>query len=96
MPGFLFTAGEFKIIGPGRHAYDSSKPQACWLSRSLDGGLTWKIEKPDALRGHKDPKAAPIGPATGGIRSDNPDCMILCAYAGVSGAEAIYKLRQAL
>ena len=75
-----FTAGAFKIKGPGRHAFDSSKPQACWLSRSLDGGRTWKIEKPDALRGHQDPKAAPIGPATGDIRSANPDCMILCGY----------------
>ena len=62
------------------HAFDTSQSQHTWLALSLNGGASWKIERPDALRGHKDPNAAPIRPTVGGIRSDNPDCIIFVDY----------------
>ena len=55
-----FTAAEYLQKGPLAHAYDDRKPQHVWLARSTDGGKTWRTEKPDALRGHKDIKAAPM------------------------------------
>lgn len=41
-----FSAGYHKDNGPRRHAIDHGKPEEHLLARSLDGGLTWKIENP--------------------------------------------------
>ena len=39
-----FTAADFKVIGPARHAFDPAKPQHTWLARSLGSGATWTAE----------------------------------------------------
>lgn len=38
----------FKVVERG-HAVDRTKPQNDWQSRSLDGGKTWRLEKPSSL-----------------------------------------------
>ena len=43
-----FTAAWYKPA-VNDHAVDRSKPFEKWQARSLDGGVTWNIEKPDAL-----------------------------------------------
>jgi len=40
-----FSLGSFKVNERG-HSIDSAKPQVTRFARSLDGGRTWKIEKP--------------------------------------------------
>src|SRR5437867_8655695 len=44
-----FEAGFFKDKAQG-HAIDYARPAQHVLARSLDGGETWTIEKPDGLR----------------------------------------------
>jgi len=44
-----FEAGAFKF-SDSRHAIDYSKPAEHILARSLDGGETWKLEKPEGLK----------------------------------------------
>ena len=44
-----FEAGYFKASETS-HAIDYSKPAEHLLARSLDGGLTWSIEKPEGLK----------------------------------------------
>ncbi len=41
-----FSAGDYKDLGPDRHAIDREKPEQHLLARSRDGGLTWTIEDP--------------------------------------------------
>src|SRR5712691_8769717 len=41
-----FSAGDYKDLGPNRHAIDREKPEEHLLARSLDGGETWTIENP--------------------------------------------------
>jgi len=41
-----FSAGDYKDLGPDRHAIDREKPEEHLLARSLDGGETWTIENP--------------------------------------------------
>jgi hypothetical protein len=36
-------------VNPVSHAVDNAKPQDEYQARSLDGGLTWNIEKPPSL-----------------------------------------------
>src|SRR2546425_3209368 len=43
-----FSAGDYKDLGPDRHAIDREKPEEHLLARSLDGGETWTIENPAA------------------------------------------------
>ena len=51
-----FSAGYFKDHGPKFHAIDHDRPEEHLLARSLDGGLTWKIENP-AERGALIPRS---------------------------------------
>jgi hypothetical protein len=46
-----FEAGSFHERKPGEHEHsiDYKKPSEHLLARSLDGGETWKIEKPPGL-----------------------------------------------
>ena len=41
-----FSAGDYKDLGPKRHAIDRQKPEYHLLARSLDGGQSWSIEDP--------------------------------------------------
>lgn len=75
-----FTAAEFAYHGPDRHAYAPERGQHIWLARSRDGGEIWTVEKPAALRGHKDPKAAPQVAPGGDIKSSNPNLAVIVGY----------------
>lgn len=80
-----FSAGYFKYLGPARHAIDHDKAEEHLLARSLDGGLTWKIENPAAkgmligrgpgLHGVTPPGLTPKEPmpCPGGIDFTHPD-----------------------
>ena len=41
-----FSAGQYKDLGPTRHAIDRDLPEEHLLARSRDGGETWSIENP--------------------------------------------------
>ncbi len=41
-----FGVGQFRDLGPRRHAIDRERPEEHWLARSLDGGETWSLEHP--------------------------------------------------
>lgn len=41
-----FSIGDYKDLGPDRHAIDRERPEEHVLARSLDGGETWKLEYP--------------------------------------------------
>lgn len=45
-----FTAGVLKTGDPMRHPIDRSAGESHVLSRSLDGGRTWRVETPTALQ----------------------------------------------
>ncbi|MGI8988198.1 MAG: sialidase family protein [Bryobacteraceae bacterium] len=44
-----FSAAYFKHQPADRHQYENAKPEEPRLARSLDGGETWRIEKPASL-----------------------------------------------
>src|SRR5215831_14420973 len=52
-------------VNPTGHAMDSSKPQDEYQARSLDGGLTWSIEKPPALVRPENGGPQPVDPPGG-------------------------------
>jgi CubicO group peptidase (beta-lactamase class C family) len=55
-----FTAAWYKAAKKD-HAVDRTKPFEKWQARSLDGGLTWSIEKPPCFVGAPAlPKAVPL------------------------------------
>jgi hypothetical protein len=80
-----FSAGYFKDQGPNLHAIDHDLPEEHLLARSLDGGLTWKIENPaqqgaliprgQALHGTELPRVIdkPWTDCPGGIDFTHPD-----------------------
>lgn len=45
-----FSAGHLHQFDPERHPIDRTRPEQHLLSRSLDGGRTWRTEQSDALR----------------------------------------------
>ncbi|MEO8028616.1 MAG: sialidase family protein [Bryobacteraceae bacterium] len=64
-----FEAGYFKVKGEKEHrehAIDYSKPEEHMLARSLDGGLTWKMEAPPSLQPPEGTKIAGVPAKTGG------------------------------
>jgi hypothetical protein len=60
-----FEAGFFKDKAQG-HAIDYARPAQHVLARSLDGGETWTIEKPDGLRPPTQIKVAGVPTEEGG------------------------------
>ena len=60
-----FEAGYFKDKTQG-HAIDYTRPAEHLLARSLDGGETWAIEKPDGLRPPATIKVAGVPTEDGG------------------------------
>jgi hypothetical protein len=74
-----FTAAEFAYRGPDTHAYAPERGQHVWLAR-CDGGETWTVGKPDALRGHKDPKASPQVPPLGNLDASNPNLAVIVGF----------------
>jgi hypothetical protein len=72
-----FTGARFCYRGDAYHPIDLSKGWAqfdAWLGRSLDGGETWAVEKPAALRG--DIPLTNPAPLLGNIQSSNPDLIV--------------------
>ena len=55
------------------HSIDRSKPRERVLTRSFDGGLTWKLEKPEGLNSKKQPVPCP-----GGVDFTHPDFALTC------------------
>jgi len=60
-----FELGHFKDNSRG-HSIDYSKPAEHVLARSMDGGQTWKIERPEGLRPPASVKIAGVPAASGG------------------------------
>ena len=98
-----FSAGYYKDNGPDRHAIDHDKPEEHLLARSLDGGLTWKVENPaeqgmliprgKALHGTELPRVVdrPWLDCPGGIDFTHPDfCMTLRMSDNNGGASRFY------
>src|SRR5437870_3958834 len=44
-----FSAAWYQWLGPDRHPYDRSKPEAPYLVRTRNGGATWAIEPAPGL-----------------------------------------------
>lgn len=89
-----FEAGSFHIRTPGEHEHsiDYGRPSEHLLARSLDGGETWKIEKPVSLLAPPGTKVAGVPtepggkPATdcpGGLDFANPDFLITFRMADI-------------
>ncbi|MFO0947492.1 MAG: sialidase family protein [Planctomycetota bacterium] len=57
-----FGAGYHKDNGPERHNIDHDKAEEHLLARSLDGGVTWKIENPS-----EQGKLIPVGKSLHGV-----------------------------
>ena len=95
-----FSAGHHKDLGPERHAIDREKPEEHLLARSLDGGLTWKIENPSekgalipigaALHGITPPglKEKPWRNCPGGIDFTHPDFAMTIRMTDVNSGPA--------
>ncbi len=66
-----FEVGYFRNTGTG-HAIDYSKPAEHVLARTLDGGETWKIEKPEGLKPPPGSRQAGVPTEEGRPISDCP------------------------
>jgi len=92
-----FSAGYYKDNGPRSHAIDHDRPEEHLLARSLDGGLTWKIENPaaqgaliprgEALHGTELPgvKDRPWLECPGGINFTHPDFAMTLRMSDAKG-----------
>ena len=78
----------FKVVPQG-HAVDPEKPQEDWQSRSLDGGKTWRLEKPPALVRPEDGGPKPTE-CPGGIDFTHPDFALMFRYSGPDTASRFY------
>lgn len=61
-----FESGVFRVNEQGMHAIDYNSPEEHLLARSLDGGRTWKIEKPAGLKPPPGTKMAGVPVEDGG------------------------------
>jgi hypothetical protein len=60
-----FEIGDFKL-NPTGHAIDYDKPAEHVLARSLDGGQTWRLERPEGLRPPPNRRIARVPTGAGG------------------------------
>jgi hypothetical protein len=67
-----FHLGYYKENKKG-HSIDRDKPRERVLARSLDGGKSWTLEKPQELNSKKEPVPCP-----GGIDFTHPDFAMTC------------------
>lgn len=86
-----FEAGYFKSNQRG-HAIDYTRPAEHLLARSLDGGQTWTIERPEDLKPPPGARVAgvpaesggrPIAPSPGGIDFAHPDFVLTARMASI-------------
>src|SRR6266850_1362954 len=95
-----FSAGDYKDLGPNRHAIDREKPEEHLLARSLDGGETWTIENPagqgvlvgavGGRHGTLPPGASEPEPTDcpGGIDFTHHDFALTCRMTGTDTGES--------
>lgn len=78
----------FKVVTRG-HAVDGQKPQFDLQARSLDGGMTWKTEKPAELSRVQDggPKVTEL---TSPIDFTQPNLAFMCRYSKDDPASRFY------
>src|SRR5215470_9761779 len=85
-----FRSAIFKVQ-PVSHAVDNSKPQDEYQARSLDGGLTWSIEKPPSLVRPENGGPQPVDPP-GGIDFTHPDFAMMSRSSGSRVSRFYYSL----
>jgi hypothetical protein len=81
-------SAHFEVV-PRGHAVDRDKPQEDWQSRSLDGGRTWRVEKPPALVRPEHGGPQPVD-FPGGIDFTHPDFALMFRYSGGGPASRFY------
>jgi hypothetical protein len=79
---------QFKAVDSG-HAIDDTAPQFDVQSRSLDGGMTWKMEKSDAFIRVEDGGPA-IQELTTPLDFTLPDSAFVCRYSKSFSASRFY------
>ncbi len=95
-----FSTGFHKNLGEERHNIDRDKPEYHVLSRSLDGGVTWKMESPNdkgmlvnaggMRHGTTDPKHSESDPVsiTEPIDFTHPGFCMTMRFQNVDGGES--------
>ena len=78
-------------VNPSGHAVDNSKPQDEYQARSLDGGLTWSIEKPASLLRPENGGPQPVDPP-GGIDFTHRDFAMMGRASGSKVSRFYYSL----
>lgn len=93
-----FEVGYFQAKEKG-HNIDYSKPAEHVLARSLDGGQTWSIEKPEGLRPPPGEKVAgvptgesgkPVHDCAGGLDFSNPNFILTARMTSINDGESRY------
>ena len=93
-----FEVGYFHASDRG-HSIDYTKPAEHVLARSLDGGETWKIEKPEGLRPPPGEKVAgvptgdagkPIQDCAGGMDFSNPNFILTARMTSINDGASRY------
>ena len=93
-----FEVGYFRASDRG-HSIDYSRPAEHVLARSLDGGETWRIEKPEGLRPPPGEKVAgvptgeagkPLMDCQGGMDFSNPDFTLTARMTSINDGVSRY------
>ncbi len=91
-----FEVGHFRQTERG-HAIDYERPAEHGLARSLDGGETWRIERPEGLRPPPDEKVAgvptgmegrPLTDCPGGIDFSHPDFIFTARMTSIHAGQS--------
>lgn len=91
-----FEVGSFRKTSSG-HAIDYNRPAEHVLARSLDGGETWRIERPEGLRPPPGEKVAgvptggegrPLSDCPGGIDFTHPDFAFTARMTSVHAGQS--------
>ncbi len=92
-----FEVGYFHRISKDEHAIDYDRPAEHVVARSLDGGETWRLEKPEGLRPPPGEFVAGVPTGTdgktltdcpGGIDFANPDFIITARMTSVDAGQS--------
>jgi len=75
-----FRSAQFKVMPVG-HARDPEKPQEEFQARSLDGGVTWTVERPKELIRPENGGSQPVD-SPGGIDFTHPDFALMFRASG--------------
>ena len=75
-----FRSAVFKVM-PQSHAVDRDHPEEEYQARSLDGGRTWRVEKPPELKRPENHGPQPAD-CPGGFDFTNPDFALMLRSSG--------------